>query len=63
MTDACNLEFLSYVKQAIRKRDATVVILHSDHGSIYTSKEFQMYAKENGITTSISRKETAMIMP
>jgi transposase InsO family protein len=47
---------LDTLKQAIRKRNAKSVILHSDQGSIYTSKEFQMYAEENGIITSMSRK-------
>ncbi|CDN37863.1 unnamed protein product [Bacillus thuringiensis DB27] len=32
------------------------VPLHSDQGSIYTAKEFQAYAKENGMITSMSRR-------
>lgn len=57
--DAFNHEIISYVisesqtltlamktlKQAMRKRKAKDVILHSDQGSIYTAKEFQAYAK------------------
>ncbi|MEH7645065.1 IS3 family transposase, partial [Bacillus toyonensis] len=30
-------------------------ILHSDQGKVYTSKQFQTYAKEKGIITSMSR--------
>jgi putative transposase len=37
-------------------REVTDVILHSDQGSQYTSYAFQKLAKENGITTSMSRK-------
>ncbi|QIW21094.1 IS3 family transposase [Bacillus thuringiensis] len=68
--DAFNREIISYVvsesqnlalamktvKQAMRGRKVKVVILHSDQGSIYTAKEFQAYAKQNGIITSMSRK-------
>ena len=32
------------------------VILHSDQGSVYKSKEFQKYVTENSITMSMSRK-------
>ena len=51
------------LKQAMRGRKVKDVLLHSDQGSIYTAKEFQAYAKENGIITSMSREEIAMIMP
>ena len=44
------------LKQAMRGRKVKGVLLHSDQGSIYTAKEFQAYAKENGIITSMSRK-------
>jgi putative transposase len=44
------------VKQALKKRKMEHVILHSDQGSIYTSKAFQAYTKEKGITMSMSRK-------
>jgi transposase InsO family protein len=68
--DAFNREIISYVisetpnirlaietlEQAVKGRDLSGVILHSDQGSIYTSKEFQIYAKEKGIITSMSRK-------
>lgn len=40
----------------MKGRKVEGVILHSDEGNIYTSKEFQMYAKGKGIITSISRK-------
>ncbi|PYE87792.1 transposase InsO family protein [Bacillus sp. 196mf] len=64
--DAFNREIISYVisesqalplatktlKQAMRGRKVKDVFLHSDQGSIYTAKEFQAYAKENGIITS-----------
>jgi transposase InsO family protein len=68
--DAFNREIISYVisesqtltlamktlKQAMRGRKVKDVILHSDQGSIYTVKEFQAYAKEKGIITSLSRR-------
>ncbi|KAA0761775.1 IS3 family transposase [Bacillus sp. SH5-2] len=68
--DAFNREIISYVisesqalplamktlKQAMRGRKVKDVLLHSDQESIYTAKEFQAYAKENGIITSMSRK-------
>ncbi|WP_241138709.1 IS3 family transposase [Bacillus mycoides] len=68
--DAFNREIISYVisesqtltlamktlKQAMRGRKVKDVILHSDQGSIYTAKEFQAYAKENSIITSMSRR-------
>ncbi|WP_242266494.1 IS3 family transposase [Bacillus cereus group sp. BfR-BA-01327] len=68
--DAFNREIISYVisesqalplamktlKQAMRGREVKDVLLHSDQGSIYTAKEFQAYAKENGIITSMSRR-------
>jgi len=44
------------LKQAMRGRKVKDVLLHSDQGSIYTTKEFQTYAKENGIITSMSRR-------
>ena len=61
--DAFNREIISYVisesqalpltmkrlKQAMRGRKVKDVLLHSDQGSIYTAKEFQASAKENGI--------------
>lgn len=40
----------------MRGRKVKDVLLHSDQGSIYTAKEFQTYAKENGIITSMSRR-------
>lgn len=40
----------------MRGRKVKDVLLHSDQGSIYTVKEFQAYAKENGIITSMSRR-------
>ncbi len=68
--DAFNREIISYVisesqtltlamktlKQAMRGRKVKDILLHSDQGSIYTAKEFQAYAKENGMITSMSRR-------
>ncbi|EJV44004.1 putative transposase [Bacillus toyonensis] len=68
--DAFNREIISYVisesqtlalamktlKQAMRGRKVKDVLLHSNQGSIYTAKEFQAYAKEKGIITSMSRR-------
>lgn len=65
--DAFNRQIISYVvsnrslamkivKQAMRGRKVKDVILYTDQGSVYTAKEFQSYAKQNGIITSISRK-------
>ncbi|WP_439022732.1 IS3 family transposase [Bacillus thuringiensis] len=68
--DAFNREIISYVisesqalplamktlKQAMRGRKVKDALLHSDQESIYTAKEFQAYAKENGIITCMSRK-------
>lgn len=68
--DTFNREIFSYVisesqtlplamktlKQAMRGRKVKNVLLHSDKGSIYTTKKFQAYAKENEIITSIPRK-------
>ena len=47
---------MKIVKQAMRGRKVKDVILYTDQGSVYTTKEFQSYAKQNGIITSISRK-------
>jgi putative transposase len=47
---------LETLEEACRHRDVQGVILHSDQGGIYTSKKFQMCAKEKGIITSMSRK-------
>ena len=43
------------LKQAMRGRKVKVSFF-TRIGSIYTAKEFQAYAKENGIITSMSRK-------
>ncbi len=40
----------------MRGRKVKDVILHSYQGSMYTAKEFQAYAKQNGIITSMSQK-------
>ncbi|MBG9772788.1 transposase [Brevibacillus laterosporus] len=47
---------LETLEQATKTRDARGVLLHSDQGSVYTSYAFQNKAKENSITTSMSRK-------
>ncbi|PER16169.1 IS3 family transposase, partial [Bacillus cereus] len=44
------------LKQAMRGRKVKDILLHSDQGSIYTAKEFQAYAIENGIITSMSQR-------
>ncbi len=68
--DAFNREIISYVisesrtlalamktlKPAIRGLKVKDVLLHSDQGSIYTVKEFQAYAKEKGIITSMPQR-------
>ena len=38
-------------------------MLHSDQGSVYTSQAYQETVKGRGITMSMSRKETLLIMP
>jgi putative transposase len=47
---------LDTLRDAVEKRNAEGVILHSDQGSQYTSYAFQNLAKEKGIITSMSRK-------
>jgi putative transposase len=47
---------LNTLEDALKVREVTDVILHSDQGAQYTSYAFQKLAKENGITTSMSRK-------
>lgn len=47
---------LDLLEDACKKRNPDGTILHSDQGSIYTSKRFQLAAKEKGIVTSMSRK-------
>lgn len=46
---------LDTLKEALKKRNVIDTILHSDQGKVYTSKQFQTYAKEKGIITSMSR--------
>ncbi|ETT83471.1 hypothetical protein C174_04583 [Bacillus mycoides FSL H7-687] len=43
----------------MRGRKVKDVLLHSDQGSIYTMKEFQAYAKEKGIITSMPRRDNS----
>ena len=38
-------------------------LLHSDQGSVYTSKAYYQACTEKGITRSMSRKEHQQIMP
>ncbi|HDR5277986.1 TPA: IS3 family transposase [Bacillus thuringiensis] len=47
---------LNTVEKAIKLKQKTQIILHSDQGAVYTSYAFQTLSKENGITTSMSRK-------
>ncbi|SFQ31292.1 Integrase core domain-containing protein [Salibacterium halotolerans] len=53
-------QYVDFVLETLRKacnvRETHEVILHSDQGAQYTSYAFQASAKENGITTSMSRK-------
>ncbi|WP_409293798.1 IS3 family transposase [Peribacillus sp. SCS-26] len=44
------------LKEAVELRKPENLILHSDQGSVYTSYAYQNFAKEKGITTSMSRK-------
>lgn len=47
---------LDTLEDACLKRKVSGIILHSDQGGVYTSKEFQRRAKEKGMLTSMSRK-------
>lgn len=47
---------LKTVKEAIKSQHKAKIMLHSNQGSLYTSYAFQTLSKENGITTSMSRK-------
>ncbi|PER88123.1 IS3 family transposase [Bacillus cereus] len=47
---------LKTVEKAIKSQQKAEIILHSDQGAVYTSYAFQALSKENGITTSMSRK-------
>jgi transposase InsO family protein len=47
---------LRTLEEALEKRQPNNVLLHSDQGSVYTSYAYQNFAKEKGITTSMSRK-------
>ncbi|MET3682901.1 transposase InsO family protein [Alkalibacillus flavidus] len=57
ISDTQTVEFvLETLRDACDGRETHDVILHSDQGSQYTSYAYQPLAKENGITTSMSRK-------
>ncbi len=43
------------IEKAVNKRNPEDVILHSDHGSIYTSTKFAKFCEQNNITQSMSR--------
>jgi putative transposase len=47
---------LGTLEDACKKWNPKGTILHSDQGGIYTSKRFQLAAKEKAIITSMSRK-------
>ncbi|WP_176546216.1 DDE-type integrase/transposase/recombinase [Bacillus toyonensis] len=47
---------LKTVEKAMKSQKEAKIILHSDQGAVYTSYVFQTLSKENGITTSMSRK-------
>ncbi len=47
---------LDTLRTAVELRKPAGLTLHSDQGSVYTSYAYQNLAKENGITTSMSRK-------
>ncbi|PJW19153.1 IS3 family transposase [Geobacillus thermodenitrificans] len=52
-----NLELVvDTVKEAIKKRDVRGVILHSDQGSPYTSRQYHKLLKDHHIIPSMSRK-------
>ncbi|REJ28192.1 MAG: IS3 family transposase, partial [Caldibacillus debilis] len=44
------------VKDAIKKRDARGVLLHSDQGSQYTSRQYHQLLKAHHIIPSMSRR-------
>ncbi|ASJ55598.1 transposase [Brevibacillus formosus] len=44
------------VKLAIKKRDVNGVLLHSDQGYQYTSKQYNQFLQQNQIVASMSRK-------
>ena len=54
---------LDTLKEALRKQNVIDTILHSDQGKVYTSKQFQTYAKEKALSQACLVQETAMIMP
>lgn len=57
ISDSQHVDFvLETLQEACNGRETHEVILHSDQGAQYTSYAFQALAKENGITTSMSRK-------
>ncbi len=57
ISDSQQVDFvLDTLREACNGRENHEVILHSDQGAQYTSYAFQALAKENGITTSMSRK-------
>ncbi|MGM8366762.1 IS3 family transposase [Virgibacillus sp. W0181] len=57
VSDSQYVDFvLETLRRACNGRETHEVILHSDQGAQYTSYAFQALAKENGITTSMSRK-------
>jgi len=53
------------LKMAIYKRGDTInLIIHTDRGSQYMSKEYRKFCAEKGISISYSRKKgILMIMP
>ncbi len=57
ISDSQHVDFvLETLREACNGRETHEVKLHSDQGAQYTSYAFQALAKENGITTSMSRK-------
>jgi len=57
ISDTQSVDFvLDTLLDACNGRETHDLILHSDQGAQYTSYSFQALAKENGITTSMSRK-------
>lgn len=57
ISDTQSVDFvLETLRDACDGRETHDLILHSDQGAQYTSYAFQALAKENGITTSMSRK-------
>lgn len=57
ISDSPNLELaFKTVELALESRNIESVILHSDHGGLYTSPRFQAFTKEKNIVQSMGQK-------